>query len=129
MFSRLMILGSLGLAACTNPMNPAPFSDGVSQSGIALTEAFGDTPLDDGPIRILVQDADPLQVMRTFTLAPCRNNTEVCGGSENGPVGQSSIIDGQYVVANAYPGLTFFLDRNGDGFLQERGQMIPLAWD
>ncbi|MBS1301912.1 hypothetical protein [Loktanella sp. SALINAS62] len=126
---RPTILAVLALAACSDPMNPDPLSDGVRQTGIAFNEAFRDTPLDDGPISIIVNDPDPLRTLLTYTLSPCRNGTEVCGGSETGPVAQIAVMDGQYVVANAYPGLTFYLDPNGDGFLKRGNTLTPLAWD
>ena len=124
MMARLLPLVCLALAACTGPLSDAP-----NATAAAFNDAFRDTPFDSGAVTVLVRDPKPLRMIQSYTLVPCQNGAAVCGGSPLGRTGSLSMQDGQYVVTGAYPGRTFYLGRGGDGFLQENGILVPLAWN
>ncbi len=120
---------ALSLAACSGPL-----SDGPVATVAAFNDAFFDTPFDTGAVSVLVRDANPLRVIQTYTMVPCREGAAICGGSAKGPAGVLTLQDGQYIVTGAYPGRTFYLDRNGDGFMGVGTPgadqvLVPLAWN
>ncbi len=121
----LIALALTALAACTGPV-----ADGPSATARAVTDAFSDTPFADGmPVSVIVNDPNPLRKIQTFSFAPCQEGKAVCAGSTTGRAGTLTLEDGQYVVRGTYPGRVFFLDRNGDGFMQVSGLLLPLAWN
>lgn len=124
MTARLLPLVFTALAACTGPL-----AEGPTATAAAFNDAFRDTPFDTGAVTVLVSDPNPLRMLQSFTLVPCQNDTAICGGSPLGRAGTLAMQNGQYVVTGAYPGRTFYLDRGGDGFMQENGILVPLAWN
>ncbi|WP_386679207.1 hypothetical protein [Loktanella sp. R86503] len=121
----LTTLAALLLGACTGPLSDAP-----NATGAAFTDAFADTPFEDGAaVTVLVRDTDPLRTIQSFKLVPCQGGKAVCGGSSSGAAGVLTLEGGQYVVRGAYAGRDFYLDRNGDGFMGRGSVLTPLAWN
>jgi hypothetical protein len=121
----LMTLAAWTLAACTGPLSDAP-----NATVAAFTDAFTDTPFEDGAaVTVLVRDTDPLRTIQSFKLVPCQGGKAVCGGSDRGTAGALTLEGRQYVVRGAYAGRDFYLDPNGDGFMGRGTVLVPLAWN
>ena len=128
---RLTILCLTALAACTQtPPDPRLGPTRTEQIKTAYAEAFGDTPFEDGTtIRIVAPDPDPVRALQTFALVPCRDGVAICGGGAHGPAATVSAVDGRTRITGAYPGVDFYLDRGGSGYLSRNGVNVPLAWE
>ncbi|SHF56505.1 hypothetical protein SAMN05444339_10835 [Loktanella atrilutea] len=125
MMKPLIALALVALGACSTS-----FGDGPRAIGAAATDAFGDTPFTDGvAISAITRDPNPLRTIQTYKFVPCQQGRAVCGDSSTGRPGILTLEDGQYVVRGAYPGKTFYFDRNGDGFMQVGQVLTPLAWN
>ncbi|MCF7699288.1 hypothetical protein [Loktanella sp. M215] len=124
--TRLPIAFALvALAACSTSAG-----DGPKAVGAAFTDAFRDTPFTDGmPISAITRDANPLRTIQTYTFVPCQQGRAVCAETATGRAGTLTLEKNQYVVRGAYPGRTFYFDRNGDGFMQVGQVLTPLAWN
>ncbi|RYH01551.1 hypothetical protein EU805_12870 [Salipiger sp. IMCC34102] len=130
MIPRLTVLCMGLLAACATAPDPRLGAGRVEQAGIAFDEAFRDTPFADGAaIRIVATDPDPVRNLLSYVLVPCRDGTAICGGDANGPAGTIVNVEGRTRITGAYPGVDFYLDSRGSGYLTRNGVNVPLAWD
>lgn len=116
---------AMTLAACTGPL-----SDGPNATVAAVQDAFSDIPFADGQVvSVIANDPDPLRTIDTYTLVPCQEGRAVCSGSSTGSAGALTLEDGIYVVRGAYGNRVFYLNKGGDGFMQEGNLLKPIAWN
>jgi hypothetical protein len=132
------ILGLLALGACAQlglePFPPTDFAiapeeleldAGVEAWQRTVERSLTESPFEFGSMSVVATEGGELQ---TYNFFPCQGGQGVCSGSPQGPAGQLYRSPQHYVLTGLH-GRTFWLGYGGDGYVQQGGRYVSLAWN